>query len=111
MKRIVNDHLKDIIRQEIKNALTESKMRIGQGNYSVHTLVDRKGLAISFIPDSKTLDIPVNTQVDAINDLLKKKLGALGAAFYFESGHDAAGRVYRLNTDSFTNVITKLLTK
>jgi hypothetical protein len=111
MKRVVNEQIKDLIRQEIKNALTESKMRIGQGNYSVHTLIDRKGLAISFIPDSKTLDIPVNTQVNDINDLLKKKLGALGAAFYFESGHDAAGRVYRLNTDSFTNVITKLLSK
>jgi hypothetical protein len=111
MKRVVNEQIKDLIRQEIKNALTESKMRIGQGNYSVHTLIDRKGLAISFIPDSKTLDIPVNTQVNDINDLLKKKLGALGTAFYFESGHDAAGRVYRLNTDSFTNIITKLLTK
>jgi hypothetical protein len=111
MSREVNYHIKELIRKEIQEALTESKMQIGQGNYSVHTLIDRKGLAISFIPDSKTLDIPVNTQVNDINALLKKKLGALGDAFYFESGHDAAGRVYRLNTDSFTNVITKLLTK
>jgi hypothetical protein len=111
MKREVNDHLKEFIRQEIENALTESKMKIGQGNYSVHSLVDRKGLAISFIPDSKTLDIPVNTQVNDINEVLKKKLGALSSAFYFESGHDAAGRTYRLNTESFTNIITKLLSK
>ena len=109
MSREVNNHIKELIRKEIQNALTESKMQIGQGTYSVHTVVDRKGLAISFIPDSKTLDIPVNTQVDAINDLLKKKLKGLSTVFYFESGHDAAGRVFRLNADAFTDLIIKLL--
>lgn len=109
MKRIINESLKDIIRQEIKNALTENKMQIGNGRYSVRVITDRKGTALSFLPDSKTLDIPVNTQVEAINDLLKKKLGALGKSFYFESGHDAAGRIYRLNPDLFTDVLTKLL--
>ena len=109
MKRIINDHLKAIIRQEIKNALSENKMSIGEGAYSIRVFSDRKGVALSFLPDAKTLDIPVNTQVNAINEVLKKKLGALGKAFYFESGHEAAGRIYRLNNDVFTEVLTKLL--
>jgi hypothetical protein len=109
MKRTINEHLKDIIRQEIKNTLSENRMSIGKGVYSIRVFSDRKGIALAFLPDSKTLDIPVNTQVNDINEVLNIKLGPLGKAFYFESGHEAAGRIYRLNNDVFTDIITKML--
>jgi hypothetical protein len=109
MKKDINEHLKDIIRQEIKNALAENKMQIGNGQYSIRAFEDLNGFAISFIPDSKTLDIPVNTQVNSINELLRKRLGEWSKAFYYQSGHQSAGRIYRLNANEFTDVLTKLL--
>ena len=109
MSRSVNDHIKELIRLEIKNALTENKLKIGQGSYSVRAFSDSKGTVLSFVPDSKTLDIPVNTQVDEITKLLKMKLGKLASVFYFESGHSSAGRVFRLHSDSLTDLITSLL--
>ena len=107
----LNDHLRSIIQEEIKNVLNENtKIQIGQGTYGVHGLVDRKGSAVTFLPDSKTLDIPKNTQVVAIQNALKK-LGEVSKYMYFESGHDAAGLVFRLDISSFTDSIINTLRK
>ena len=107
----LNHHLSSIIQEEIKNVLNENtKIQIGQGTYGVHGLVYRKGAAVTFLPDSKTLDIPKNTQVVAIQNALKK-LGEVSKYMYFESGHDAAGLVFRLDISSFTDSIINTLRK
>jgi len=105
----LNDHIRSIIQEEIKSVLNENtKIQIGQGNYQIHGLSDRKGTGITFIPDSKTLDIPKNTQVLAIQTALKK-LGEVSKYMYFESGHNAAGLVFRLDISSFVDSIVNTL--
>jgi len=107
----LNDHIRSIIQEEIKSVLKENtKIQIGQGTYGVHGLVDRKGAAVTFLPDSKTLDIPKNTQVLAIQTALKK-LGEVSKYMYFESGHNAAGLVFRLDISSFVDSIVNTLKK
>ena len=41
----------------MKDLITEGKVKIEDLTFTVHTIVDRKGLGINFIPDCKTLDL------------------------------------------------------
>ena len=91
--------------------VNEGKVSFGKMKFTVTSHYDRQGLCISFIPDSKTLDMPKNEQVEAIQTQLARVFPGLGVAFWFESGHQAAGLVFRLDTNKFTDHITKEINK
>lgn len=87
--------------------VNEGKVAFKNMKFTVTTLIDRQGLAIQFIPDSKTLDFSKNEQVDEIMNQLKRIMPKLAESLWFESGHSAAGVVFRLDTFKFTDFLTK----
>jgi hypothetical protein len=91
--------------------LNEGKVAFGKMKFTVSSHFDRQGLCISFIPDSKTLDLPKNTQVEAVQAQLARVFPGLADAFWFESGHQAAGLVFRLDTYKFSDFVTKEINK
>lgn len=91
--------------------LNEGKVDFGNMKFTVSSFFDRQGLALQFIPDSKTLDIPKNTQVEAVQSQLQRIFPDMAKAFWFESGHHAAGLIFRLDTFTFSDYITKEINK
>lgn len=89
--------------------LNEGKLSFSGMNFSVHAISDNKGLAIQFIPDSKTLQFSKNEQVEAIKIKLSKALPEFVDMFWYEIDNHAAGLVFRLDTYAFAEMITKKL--
>lgn len=96
--------------KSFSEALNEGRLSIGNMNFTILPINDNKGLAITFIPDGKTLDkFSKNEQVDAVQQVLIKKLPFLADAFIFESGNGAAGLVFRLDKYSLIEKIENSL--
>jgi hypothetical protein len=96
--------------KSFSEALNEGRLAIGNMNFTIVPINDSKGLAVSFIPDGKTLDMSTkNEQVDAIQKVLIKKLPFLADALIFEIGNDSAGLVFRLDKYSLIEKIEKSL--
>ena len=91
--------------------VNEGKVEFGKMKFTITSHFDRQGLAVSFIPDSKTLNLPKNTQVEAIQAQLARIFPELSKSFWFESGHNAAGLTFRLDSFGFTEYITKEINK
>lgn len=89
--------------------LNEGKVSFDKMTFTISCFSDAKGLAIQFIPDSKTLDVSINLQVESIQSKLKKDLPFIADLLRFESGHEAAGRIFRINTIELSDKITKAL--
>jgi|DEB19_MinimDraft_2_1074335.scaffolds.fasta_scaffold00363_2 precorrin-6B methylase 2 len=91
--------------------INEGKVNIDNLTFTLQTIVDRKGLAITFIPDSKTLDtIHVNgknTIVDIIEKKMAKSSPLISTCMWFEAGHDAAGFTFRIDPTELTDELTK----
>ena len=67
------------------------------------------GLAIQFIPDSKTLEFSKNEQVAAVMNAVKKKLPLLGDVLWYQIDNHAAGLIFRINTNDLQSAIEKKL--
>jgi hypothetical protein len=97
----------------MENLITEGKVTIDALNFTVHTLVDRKGLGINFIPDGKSLDVIYvngkNSIVEKIEKALHKVAPMLAESLWYESGHDAAGFVFRIDPYELSDQLTKAL--
>jgi hypothetical protein len=65
------------------SAINESTVKLNDQKYVLTTIKDNKGFGLHFIPDSKTLDVPKNTQVDTITAALKKAMPALGDSIWY----------------------------
>jgi hypothetical protein len=95
------------------NLITEGKVTIDALNFTVYTLVDRKGLGINFIPDSKSLEVIYvngkNSVVDKIEKALHRVAPMLAESLWFESGHDAAGFTFRIDPYELSEQLTKAL--
>jgi len=91
--------------------INEGKVTIDNLTFTINTLVDRKGLAITFIPDSKTLDTIYVNGKNAIVDIIEKKMAKssplISKCIWFESGHDAAGFTFRIDPNELTDELTK----
>jgi hypothetical protein len=91
--------------------LNEGKVTIDNLTFTINTIIDRKGLAISFIPDSKTLDIIYVNGKNQIVELIEKKMAKssplISTCMWFEAGHDAAGFTFRLDPTLLTEELTK----
>lgn len=96
--------------QTFLESINEGKISIGKMVFGVTCFVDgNKGTAIQFIPDSKTLDFSKNEQVEAVLDVMKKKIPFLGDIIWFESGSPAAGLIFRINTFDLADKIQKAI--
>lgn len=97
----------------MKDLITEGKIKIDGSTFMVHTIVDRKGLGINFIPDSKTLDAVYkngkNSVVEKLENALQSAAPMLAACLWFESGHDAAGFTFRIDPYELTDQLTKAI--
>jgi hypothetical protein len=91
--------------------LNEGKIEFDKLRFTVSSHFDRQGLVVSFIPDSKTLKLPKNTQVEAIQAQLGRIFPKLSKSLWFESGHDSAGITFRLDSFGFAEYITKEINK
>lgn len=93
--------------------ITEGKVTIEDLKFTVHVIVDRKGLGVNFIPDSKTLDVVYvngkNSVVSKLEAALHKVAPMIAEALWFESGHDAAGFTFRIDPYELTEQLTKAL--
>jgi hypothetical protein len=93
------------------SVINESTVKLNDQKYVLTTIKDNKGFGLHFIPDSKTLNVPKNTQVDTITAALKKAMPALGDSIWYSSGHDASGLVFYINGYDYTDTIAKELNK
>ena len=93
------------------SAINESTVKLNDQKYVLTTIKDNKGFGLHFIPDSKTLDIPKNTQVDTITAALKKAMPALGDSIWYSINNNASGLVFYINGYDYTDTIAKELNK
>ena len=93
------------------SAINESTVKLNDQKYVLTTIKDNTGFGLHFIPDSKTLDIPKNTQVDTITAALKKAMPALGDSIWYSINNDASGLVFYINGYDYTDTIAKELNK
>ena len=97
----------------MKDLITEGKVKVEDLNFTVHVIVDRKGLGVYFIPDSKTLDIVYvngkNSVVKKLETALYKVAPMIASSLWFEAGHDAAGFTFRIDPYELTEQLTKAL--
>jgi hypothetical protein len=93
------------------STINESTVKLNDQKYVLTTIKDNKGFGLHFIPDSKTLDVPKNTQVDTITAALKKAMPALGDSIWYSINNDASGLVFYINGYDYTDTIAKELNK
>lgn len=90
--------------------LNEGKIVISKMEFTVSSFIDNKGLAIQFMPSSKTLDkFSTNEMVEKISGMINKNISDLRGLLYFEINNGAAGLVFRLDQYEFANMIEKRL--
>jgi len=90
--------------------LNEGRVSFDKMSFTVSHVIDARGFAFQFIPDSKTMNSSTTEeQVDKITEKLKKGMPALASVIYYQSGHDAAGLVFRIDSYGFTDLLTKSL--
>jgi hypothetical protein len=77
------------------------------GSFTVSSSVDRAGFILQFIPDSKTLDMPKDIQIEGIKSNLERIFPDLYTAFEIYPDSPAAGIVFKLNTFAFVDYLTK----
>jgi hypothetical protein len=91
-------------------ALNEGKVSFDGMNFVVSTFNNSQGLALQFLPDSKTLDkFSKNAQVDAIMQRLKKNMPEFASVLWHESGNPAVGVILRIDTFALSDTITKAI--
>ena len=90
-------------------SINEGKIAIGKMNFSVRVVADNKGLAINFLPDSKTLDFSKNEQVEAVTTELKKKVPFFGDIVFYEINNQAVDLSFRVDIYSLSDKIEKAL--
>ena len=105
------DRIKTFKEYKETDLLNEGKVTLGKMKFTVSTIIDGKGLAVTFIPDSKTLDFSKNEQVNEISEQLKKVMPEMADMFWFESGNHSAGCVFRLDQYKLAEIITKQINK
>ena len=90
-------------------SINEGKIAIGKMNFSVRVVADNKGLAINFLPDSKTLDFSKNEQVEAVTTELKKKVPFFGDIVFYEINNQAVDLSFRVDIYGLYDKIEKAL--
>ena len=90
-------------------AINESQVNIDGMKFTVNVYNDRnRGMIIQFIPVSKTLG-NLREFADAIANELYKAIPEFKDVVWFESGNEAAGLNFRINTIGFGKMIEKAL--
>jgi hypothetical protein len=90
--------------------LNEGRVTIDKMTFTVSYVIDARGFGFQFIPDSKTMNaFSTQEQVDKIMEKLKKGLPDLASVVYYQSGNDAAGLVFKIDSYGFTDLVTKSL--
>jgi hypothetical protein len=97
-------HIKTFI-----ESINEGKIDIGKMNFSVRVVADNKGLAINFLPDSKTLKFSKNEQVEALAAELKKKVPFFGDIVFYEINNGAVDLSFRVDIYGLSDKIEKAL--
>ena len=95
---------------DYQHTLNEGKVSFDKMTFTISHVIDAKGFGFQFIPDSKTMNSSTTEeQVDKITEKLKKGLPDLAAVIYYQSGHDAAGLVFRIDSYGLTDLLAKSL--
>ncbi len=89
--------------------MNESKVAFGKMKFAFSIFYDRQGMALQFIPDSKTLDLPKIEIVEKIQSELNSAMPEFASTLWFESGSNAAGLIFRVDTFKLSDVILKNL--
>jgi hypothetical protein len=92
------------------NFLNEGKSSWGGMQFTVTSFVDRDGMYISFVPNSKTLDLTsTESLAERVKDKLDTKMPLLASALEYKSDHHAAGLVFKLNQYDLADAVIKSL--
>jgi hypothetical protein len=68
---------------------------------------DRQGMALQFIPDSKTLEFPKTEVIEKIQYELNLVMPEFASTLWYESNSNAAGFVFRVDTSKLVDVLIK----
>jgi hypothetical protein len=90
-------------------SINEGNVSIDGMKFTISVYNDKfRGMIIQFIPDGKTLEnTSKNEQVDTITKRIDKAFPNFKDVFWYESGSDAAGLNFRINTLKFADAIEK----
>tara|TARA_R110001599_G_C12028825_1_gene639854 strand:+ start:232 stop:528 length:297 start_codon:yes stop_codon:yes gene_type:complete len=88
--------------------LNEGKLSWGGMQFTVSSFVDRDGMYISFIPNSKTLDLTsTESLAERVKDKLDTKMPLLASTLEYKSDHHAAGLTFKLNQYDLADAVIK----
>lgn len=88
--------------------LNEGAVSFEGMTFNVSVINNMQGLAIQFIPNSKTLDnFSKSQQADTILARLKKGMPELASTLSLNPGHTAAGLVFSIDSFALAEIITK----
>ena len=88
--------------------VNEGKVTFGKMKFTVSSSVDRQGLLVHFIPDSKTLDsYTKEEQVESIQTQLARVFPELWKSLQIDRNSHAAGLTFRLDSFGFADFLTK----
>ena len=88
--------------------VNEGKVSFGKMKFTTSASVDRQGVFVQFIPDSKTLDsYSKDEQIESIQTQLARVFPEMWKSLKYDSTSHAAGLTFRLDTYSFSDYLTK----
>lgn len=90
--------------------LTEGTASFKGMKFMVKPIIDRAGLKIQFIPDSKTLDMATPADMaDLIKARLDKKMPMLSEAMYHVVDFPGAGIAFAINPYELSEIVSQSL--
>lgn len=104
--------LKDVWSNSQK-VLHEASITLNKNQkFVVSHIIDRKGFALQFIPDSATLKTySKNELVTAILTRLKTSVPMLADSIYFDINNPAAGLIFYINGRTYADFVTAAMNK
>lgn len=107
----MNTSITKIVQEEVAKVLSESKVKILNMTFTVVPVTSQGKVGIKFIPDSKTLDVPKQLQVEAITKSIKKAMPMLSEALFFKSGSGDSGLTFLINEFTLSDIIVDAINK
>ena len=96
--------------QTYENFLNEGWVSFEGMKFMSTIFNDPRGMAIQFMPDSKTLDkFSKNEQVETVLARLKKNMPEFASTLWHEQGNQAAGLIFRVDIFELNDIIIKAI--
>jgi len=87
--------------------VNESMVSFKKMQFMLSATNDSNGLAIQFIPNSKTLEFSKNEQIEAIQSILNKSIPDLAPTLWYDIKNSAAGLIFRVDIYKLVDYLVK----